>query len=463
VKSTSLRARLVLASAGSILLAVAVFGVAAAIIVNHQLGGSLDRALRQRAQDVARLSVSAPAVLTNPGALEAPVRGRQIAVEVVDARGVILARSLALGAQLLPVDGVTLAARRAGRAGFEDIHLDGRPLRLYAAPIAQAGGRAAGGAVIVASDTSDIEQTQHHLGLLLLVSALGAAILAAVTAALLTRRGLRPLRRLSAAAREIERTGDPALRLPPPDARDELAELTDVLNGMLAALERAREGERRFLADASHELRTPVTALLGNVEYASRHGADADVLADLRHDATRLARLVDDLLALERESAATPGGEPVALDAIARELAEEDDRIELRAVEPATVVGDVEALRRAIANLVENALVHGPADAPVTIAVERRGDRARVSVTDCGPGPSAADRERLFERFWRGHEAAGRPGSGLGLAIVASIAARHGGTIEVDGAAFTLDLPAVSGARPAAPEAPRSAAPPRAG
>ncbi|MCW3064717.1 MAG: histidine kinase, partial [Solirubrobacterales bacterium] len=190
MRSTSLRARLVLASAGSILLAVAVFGMAAALIVRHELRGSLDRALRQRAQDVAQLSVSAPAVLTNPGALEAPVRGRQMAVEVLDARGRIRARSLALGAQLLPQDAVTRAARVGGRSGFEEISLGGHPLRVYAAPIANAGGPAAGGAVIVAADVSDIDHTTRHLGFLLLVSALAAAALAAAAAAFLTRRGL---------------------------------------------------------------------------------------------------------------------------------------------------------------------------------------------------------------------------------------------------------------------------------
>jgi two-component system, OmpR family, sensor kinase len=460
VRPTSLRARLVLASAGAILLAVVVLGAAAGWIVHHELRGTLDRTLRQRAEDVSRLSVSAPAVLTRPGALEAPVRGRQMAVEVLDSRGRFLARSLALGAQLLPSDDLTRAAVRSGRSGFEDVRLGGRPLRLYAAPIPRAGGPAAGGAVLVAADTSDIEDTTRHLALLLVVSGLAAAALAGAAAAFLTRRGLRPLARLSAAAREIERTGDPALRLPPPDARDELAELTDVLNRMLAALQRARESERRFLADASHELRTPVTALLGNVEYAARHGADADVLADLRHDAARLARLVDDLLALERERAAAPAGQPVALDDIVREIAAEEERVELadsderpgmgriggtagRSSE-VTVLGDEDALRRAVRNLVSNALVHGPPGGPVTLAVRAAGGRARVVVSDTGPGPSPADRERLFERFWRGGDAAGRTGSGLGLAIVASIAARHGGSVDVDGSAFTLELPAVS-------------------
>ena len=118
---------------------------------------------------------------------------------------------------------------------------------------------------------------------------------------------------------EIERTADPSQRLPEAAPVDEVGELTGVLNRMLASLEEARAGERRFLADASHELRTPVTALLGNVEYAIRHGADAEVLADLRHDAGRLARLVDSLLALERAGADRRRRvtEPVALAELA--------------------------------------------------------------------------------------------------------------------------------------------------
>ena len=150
-------------------------------------------------------------------------------------------------------------------------------------------------------------------------------LLAALGAATLTRRGLRPLRRLALAAGEIERTADPAQRLPKPATADELGQLTGVLNRMLAALEQARAGERRFLADASHELRTPVTALLGNVEYAVRHGADEEVLGDLRHDALRLAHLVDALLVLERAGRRASGdGSGRARSGRARRGAEHD-------------------------------------------------------------------------------------------------------------------------------------------
>src|SRR5438067_1381066 len=130
----TLRARLVVASAGSILAAVALFVVATVLVVSHQLHSSLDTALRQRAQEVAQLAVSAPAVLTDPGALESPVSGRDIVVEVLDGHGRLIARSLTLGARLLPQDALARAARVAGRTGFEDVAIDGRTVRLYGAP-----------------------------------------------------------------------------------------------------------------------------------------------------------------------------------------------------------------------------------------------------------------------------------------------------------------------------------------
>ncbi len=163
--------------------------------------------------------------------------------------------------------------------------------------------------MLVASDTTDIVDTINHLGFVLALTGAVVALLAALTAGVLTRRGLRPLRRLAGAAEEIERTGDPARRLPGGQlgARpaQEIAQLAGVLNRMLASLERSGASERRFLADASHELRTPVTTLLGNVDYAARHGVDDELLRDLQRDALRLARLVDDLLVLEREGAGT--------------------------------------------------------------------------------------------------------------------------------------------------------------
>jgi signal transduction histidine kinase len=441
-RTRSLRGRLVLTAAGSILAAVVLFALATVGLVGHELRSSLDRALRDRAQQVAQLAVSAPAVLTSPGSLEAPVSGRQIVVEVLDSRGRIIARSLTLGAALLPQDRVTLMARAQGRAQFENIDLSGRRFRLYAAPIALAGGPAAGGAVLVASDTTDITRTIHHLGFVLWLIGAAVALLAALIAAGLTRRELRPLRRLADAAGEIERTADPSRRLPEAEVADEIGQLTGVLNRMLASLERARATERRFLADASHELRTPVTTLLGNVEFAARHGADDELLGELRGEAQRLARLVDDLLVLERAGAAEHATEPVRLDEVVRQVADgHDGRVRLLEIEPVQIRGDADALGRALENLIENGLVHGPSDGIVTIELHAGGKRAVLTVSDQGPGPDPSAHERMFERFWRGSEAIGRPGSGLGLSIVAAIVEQHGGRVSVEGPVFKVDLP----------------------
>ncbi|HWF73960.1 MAG TPA: HAMP domain-containing sensor histidine kinase [Solirubrobacteraceae bacterium] len=437
---SSLRARLIAAATGSIIIAVALFGAAAVVLVGRELHSSLDGALRQRAQEVALLSVSAPALLTGPGALESPVSGRQIVVEVLDGHGRIIARSQALGAELLPFGALARGAIERGVTGFGDVTLSGRPFRLYAAPIANVG-PAAGGAVLVASDESDIADTVRHMIALLIVSGLAAGALAAVAAAALTRRGLRPLRGLADAAEEIERTGDPSRRLPASSARDEIGGLTGVLNRMLGGLERSRAGERRFLADASHELRTPVTTLRGNVEYAVRHGADPEILAELERDATRLARLVDDLLVLERAAEAGSRAALVELDAVARDAAAVSDRVVVGPLSPVAIRGDEHALGRAVANLVENGLVHGPPGGTVTVTVEVRSGRARLRVSDEGSGPDPADHDHLFERFWRGRTAGEQPGSGLGLAIVAAIVERHGGQVTVAGATFTIELP----------------------
>jgi two-component system OmpR family sensor kinase len=435
----------VAAAAGSILAAVVLFALATVALVHHELLGSLDGALRRRAQEVGQLAVSAPALLTSGGALESPISGRQIAVEVIDRRGRILARSATLGARLLPEDRLAETARVSGRAGYEDVTIGGRRFRLYAAPIASAGGPASGGAVLVASDTTDINHTAAHLAFLLALLGAAIAVAAALLAALLTRRGVAPVRRLAEAAGEIERTADPSRRLPSSVEPDEIGALTGVLNRMLASLERAQETERRFLADASHELRTPVTALLGNVDYAVRHGADPEVLEDLRRDADRLARLIDGLLVLERAEGSDAELASVQLDSLARAavLERRDPRVVLGELEQARVAANGEALTRAIGNLIDNGLIHGPPDGVVTVAVSAADGRARLSVRDEGLGPDPSDHDRLTHRFWRGPTAAERPGSGLGLSIVAAIVERHGGRLEVDGPVFVVELPLV--------------------
>jgi two-component system, OmpR family, sensor kinase len=443
MRSLGLRARVAIAAAAAIVLAVVLLGVAALAVIGHQLDASLDGALRDRAVEVARLSASTPSLLLEPGALEGRLGGGSaLFVQVIDRRGRIVARSAGLGGRVLPFDGAARVALRDRRSAYADDLLGTEPIRVYAAPLGELGrGPAAGGAVILAGTTADIRHTLETVRRLVVFFALLAAALAAALATLLSGRALRPLRRLASGAREIARSGDAAERLPVPPARDEVGELATTLNAMLASLERAREAERRFVGDASHELRTPLTALRGNAAYVARHGADPAALADLEADAERLSALLDDLLALAREDAAAPaGGDPVDLAALAGGVAE--DRVDVDAPAPVLVRGERPALERALGNLVANARKHGPPDGRIAVVVRRTGDRARLTVTDEGPGLSSDQAAQAFERFWRGPGAVGE-GSGLGLAIVRAIAERHGGRVTVDGSRFTIELPAL--------------------
>ena len=394
---------------------------------------------------MARLNATAPALVATPAALDARPGGRTLYVQVVDPDGRIVGRSSSLGARFLPLEGPIGEAVRRDTTTRLDARLGDERLRVLVAPLATAGaGPAAGGAVVVATRTDEDERTLDRLRLALLVAAVAAAVLAAAGALVLTRRALRPLARLSSAARDIESTGDPSRRLPHPATRDELATLTDTLNGMLAALERARERERRFVADASHELRTPLTALRGNAGYVARHGADPDALADLERDAARLARLLDDLLAIAREDAGARPAEPVDLAALARDVAAGHARTAADAPGPAAVAGDAEALRRALENLVVNAERYGPPDAPIALRVRADDGRVRAWVEDAGPGLTADEARQAFERFWRGAASADVEGSGLGLALVLATAERHGGTARVEDGRVVVDLPALT-------------------
>jgi two-component system OmpR family sensor kinase len=437
----SLLGRSVLAAVGGIVLAIVVVGAGVDLLASRDLHRSLDRSLRQRAVEVSQLSASAPALLTRVGALDTTLGGTQLRVEVLDRRNRIVARSLSLGGRVLPAQHLAEQAIADGRGAYATESGNGERLRLYAAPLADFGGPAAGGAVVVAASVGDMERTLGNLHLFLILAGVVAAALAGLGVFLLLRQALRPVTRLADAAADVERTGDPRRRLPAPGTDDEVGRLAETLNAMLASLERSRELERRFLADASHELRTPLTALRGNVSYLARHGATPEVLADLERDAERLASLADALLTLSREESATPPRERVRLDVLAAEAARADDRVRVGVSRPVTVQGEAASLERALTNLVQNALMHGPVGGRVVIDVEQDGDLVRLSVTDEGRGLRPEETKLGFQRFWR--RDVGRPGSGLGLAIVRAAAERHGGRAYAEGARFTIELPAL--------------------
>lgn len=298
-----------------------------------------------------------------------------------------------------------------------------------------------GRALQVARSLAPVEATRSQL--LAIATAFGGlGILAALAAGAAVASGaLAPLRRLSLAAQQIASTGDLTQRVGA-TGRDELARfatsfdaMLERLEAMVAAVERARRAQRQLVADASHELRAPLATLRANVELLSLGGdapvGDRDALvADTLAGIADLTTLVEQLVDLAREDQRVHERTPVRLDLL---VLEELDRVQRRhptieflpRLEETTVLGDAEALARAITNLLDNAGKWSPAEG--TVRVDLRG--ATLTVRDDGPGIDEADLPRIFERFYRGTRAASVPGSGLGLAIVAQVMSSHGGRV----------------------------------
>jgi len=316
--------------------------------------------------------------------------------------------------------------------------------------------------LLYARPLSEVDNTINRVRFFLLLGVLGGAILALAAGLFVARRAMRPIAELTDAAREIERTRDPSLRLPFPEAEDEVAELARTLDGMLAALDSARsetEGmltrQREFIADASHELRTPLTSVLANLELLSEEleGDQADTAHAALRSTRRMRRLVGDLLLLARADARRsqprrPTDLADVLVEAAGELEPVADGHELTIdAEQATVDGTRDDLHRLVLNLLENAIRHTPVGTHVKASTfVLRGD-AVLMVEDDGPGIPPELERRVFERFVRGARDGGR-GSGLGLAIVRAVVESHGGSVVLErpvdgGTRFTIRIPVV--------------------
>ncbi|MFF8396868.1 sensor histidine kinase [Streptomyces sp. NPDC016172] len=282
----------------------------------------------------------------------------------------------------------------------------------------------------------------------LTVMLIGFPLLLGVVAAvtwLVTRRALRPVEGIRREMAAITHSEDLARRVPEPDTHDEIARLASTTNETLAALETSVERQRRFVADASHELRSPIASLRTQLEVAAAHPELLD-LDGAVEDTVRLQRLAADLLLLARLDAGERLGDAkVDLAGLAREEAEGRPGVTVDA-EPVEVAGSRGQLGRVLANLLDNAQRH--ARSAVTVSVRHEGDWAVVGVADDGDGVPEDDRERIFERFVRLDAARSRDdgGAGLGLAIARDVAVRHGGTLTAGrgpagGALFELRLP----------------------
>ncbi|MGD9754523.1 MAG: sensor histidine kinase, partial [Acidimicrobiia bacterium] len=332
--------------------------------------------------------------------------------------------------------------------------------------------------VVVATSLGQVDAVTSALARVLAVAVPVLVAVVAALAWLLVGRALRPVEALRREVAELAATaGGPPGRAggrdgsgrstgagsAPGQPRDEVGRLAGTLDGLLGELATQRDTQRRFVADASHELRSPIANIRAALEVARAHPDSrpwAEVAADIEAQNERLGHLVEDLLVLARAEAGQlqPQRRPVELGHLAATVVDEHrTRIAARAtplrlvldrIDEAAVDGDEAQLRRVLVNLLDNACAHARAE--VGVAVERTGRQVRLTVRDDGPGIPATERARIFERFVRLEPDRSRPGrtaagSGLGLAIVAELVAAHGGTVTVTGggpgAVFTVGLP----------------------
>jgi signal transduction histidine kinase len=431
----SLRARLMIIGLAGVSIALIMGGMAFFGALTYSVDRTLDTEARASAQKVAAMA--------NENRLPSPipVSGAQV-VQVVDAQQRVVGGSVTADrltpllrpnelATALGGEAVVVAGVRVGTS---------EPLRVRAIP---AGSANAPVSVLIGLPIGDVLATRAALrNALLITFPLLLAALAAIAWRVIGWT-LQPVEQLRAGAEQISRTGRirgaaGGERLPVSTAADEIRALAVTLNEMLDRLADAQERQRSFVADAAHELRSPLANIRAQLEVAERLGEGGTLPADLMADVKRLSGLVEDLLLLARVDA--DARSPAQLSAVdARELVAEVTSAYANARVPVTLVAkerlmimvDPDELHRAIGNVVDNAVRH--ARTRVTVAATADQDQAVISVSDDGPGIPLEHRERVFERFTRLDDARGRNsgGAGLGLAIVRDLLARAGGTVAI--------------------------------
>lgn len=321
---------------------------------------------------------------------------------------------------------------------------------------------------ITVAQVSEIEaavnfNTLQHLRTYSLIALGGLFVASLAIGWVLSGRALRPVGAIARAARDIQAT-DLSRRIRLAGPRDELRDLADTIDSMLDRLDAAFQAQRQLIDDASHELRSPLAIIRTNLDAAltvpeASAGDRARAVAVVDRATTRMTRLVEDLLATARRDADAMTDTNVDLTAIAREAGDEsflpDRPLRLRYVtgEPLQLIGDADALRRAVGNLLSNAVRLAPASSTVTVATGRASSWLWLAVADEGPGIADEDLPRVFDRFWRGAVTNGgaptrERRTGLGLAIVRQIVESHAGQVAAfsrlgAGSTFVLWLPAV--------------------
>lgn len=447
---TTVRARTSIAATVVVGAALTIGAISLVAVLRHSLVQNIDDAATVRASDLSSLARQGrlPATLAVAGEEDA-------LVQVVDAAGDVVAASANLAGQD-PISSLEPPGRAAVARTVEDLPIgDAEEFRIVALRAT-----APAGPVVIYVATS-LEATDETLAIVRGIMSVGTPILVAlmgVAAWVVTGRALSPVEAIRARVADIsERALD--RRVPVPPTGDEISRLAATMNDMLDRLEVSAERQRRFVADASHELQSPLAGARTDLEVALAHPDRADwprTATDLLRANRRMEQLVRDLLFLARTDAGAPPPpatlvdlDDVVLGEVARSRAGGRVAIDTSGVSAACVVGRREDLARVVRNLLDNAEEH--AAAGVTLTLTATDGTVTLTVADDGPGVAAGAQERIFERFARVDDARSRAtgGTGLGLAIAREIVTAHGGTISLAsgaatpaGATFVIRLPA---------------------
>ncbi|MGJ7442164.1 HAMP domain-containing sensor histidine kinase [Aquipuribacter sp. MA13-6] len=435
--TSSLGGRLALLTAVAVSVAVAAVSVAAWAATDRTLRAQVDSALVgvDRPSD---LSVEdgpsppgGPEALCGVGGQTREPSSWLGSVQLVRADGSTC--TAAGGLQVAPTgDDVALAAEPGPGELRDDRAADGTHVRVRAVHLEE------GYALLVVRDLTEVDATLRQLGVVLVVVTLLGALTSVLAGYLVARSGLRPLDRLTGAVEDVARTQDLSVPLPV-SGDDEVARLSTAFNRMTEALRVSRARQQQLIVDAGHELRTPLTSLRTNLELlalSERSGRAlpavdrSELLLSVSAQLVELSVLVDELVELADDA---PEPDPERFDladvlerAVDRASRRGAQRVEV-AGEPWAVLGDREAVERALVNLLDNALKFSPASSTVDVTLAD----GTVEVADRGPGVDDTTVTHAFDRFWRSPQARGLAGSGLGLAIVRDVAERHGGRADL--------------------------------
>lgn len=454
----TLEGRLTVAFAAGLFIVLCVFSAVSAVFLAQLSEAALDARLRETATAVAAIAVDARPDLTLDRAQSAQfarVVPTRLDAALVRRDGTVAETT----ATVIPQPVAALVYQAAENSSVRNVAFNGEELRVAYSPI-DAGGQSIGGVAIWAS-TAPISDFKQLLVAVILIGIPLIIGLAIVSSGFIVRRGLAPLRDIAALAGEIE-GHDLSRRLRPTNPDDELGRLSATFDRMLDRLEAAFGRQRRFTADASHELRAPLAVIQAEADLALRGEKSATefrvAMESVASEADRLEALIGDLLALARaESAPASATSVVDLAADVEDSATRLDalasrrsvRIERDLEHPAFVHGDAEALARVPLAIIDNAVKYAPAGGRVEVSLRIVDGSVELCVRDDGPGFSAEGLERATDRFWRDDAVRGRSGTGLGLSIVRAIVESGGGALRVanqptGGGEVTVRLPSAS-------------------